>query len=74
MPFLASRKLIRTNLKKNNLNFEIRYYSPHIGVTFNKENVMHIVTTFGLRGEIEPKNGPEGNQPRFLVFCDYTDK
>ena len=37
------------NFKKNNLNFQIRYYSPHIGVTFYKENDMHIITTFGVQ-------------------------
>ena len=30
-------------------------------VTFYKENDIHIVTIFGVRGEIEPKNSPEGN-------------
>ena len=45
----------------NNLNFQIRYYSPHIGVTFYKENCMDIITTFGVRGKIEPKNGPQRN-------------
>ena len=59
-PFLASRKLIGTNLYNNNLNFQIRYYSPLIGVTLYKENCMDIITTFGVRGKIEPKNGPEG--------------
>ena len=43
----------------NNLNFQIRYYSPHIGVPFYKENCMDIITTFGVRGKIEPKNGPQ---------------
>ena len=54
------QKVDRDKLMNNNLNFQIRYYSPHIGVTFYKENVMHIIITFGVRGEIEPKNGPSG--------------
>ena len=28
---------------------------------FQKENVMHIITTFGVRGETQPKTGPEGD-------------
>ena len=52
-PFLASRKLIGTNLLNNNLNFQIRCCSPHIGLTFYKENCMDIITTFGVRGKIK---------------------
>ena len=54
-PLGPSRKLIGT-LNENNLDFQIRYYSPQIGVTFYEENCMHVITTFGVRGEIEPKN------------------
>ena len=50
-----------TNLKNNNLNFQIRYYSPHIGLTFYNENCMDIITTFGVRGKIEPKNVHQRN-------------
>ena len=41
--FLASRKLIGTNLQiKNHPNFEIGDYSPHIGQTFYKDFFLHI--------------------------------
>ena len=33
----------------------------HIGVTFYKENCMDIITSFGVGGKIEPKNGPQSN-------------
>ena len=54
--FLASR-----NYKKNHLNVQIRDHSYHIWA-FYKENVMHIFITFGVRGEIEPKNGLKGDR------------
>ena len=47
------KKVDSDKLTKNNLNFQIRYYSPHVGVTFHKENFMNIITTFGVRGKIE---------------------
>ena len=43
------------------MNFQIICCSHHIGLTFYKGNCMDIITTFGVRGKIEPKNGPEGN-------------
>ena len=55
------KKVDRDKLMNYNLNFQIRYYSHHIGVTFYKENCMDIITTFGVRGKIEPKNGPQSN-------------
>ena len=43
------------------MNFQIRYYSPHIGVTFYKEIFLDLITTFGVRGKIEPKIDPQSN-------------
>ena len=54
----STNKVNRDKLiKKNHPNFRTRDYSPQIGITFYKENTMHIYITFGIRGEIEPKNG-----------------
>ena len=47
--------------KKNHNNNYYFFCSPHIGLTFYKENCMDIITTFGVRGKIEPKNGPQRN-------------
>ena len=46
----------RVNINENQI-----CCSPHIGLTFYKENCMDIITTFGVRGKIEPKNGPQRN-------------
>ena len=45
----------------NNRNFQNRYYSPHIGVTFYKEFFLDLKTAFGVRGKIEPKIDPQSN-------------
>ena len=45
----------------SNYSFPIRDHSHHMLVTFYKENVMHMFITFGIRGEIEPKNSHEGD-------------
>ena len=55
-------KVDRDKLIYYNSNFQIRCCSPHIGLTFYKENCMDIITTFGVRGKIEPKNGPQSNE------------
>ena len=39
--------------------FKSDVVNPHIRLTFYKENCMDILTTFGVRGKIQPKMGPQ---------------